>query len=243
MKSIMEEATSVTKAIENAWDRAGKPQEFTIKILEHPKTSFFGLKVSKSAKIALLFNEQTVKTRDTRHTASNQPHRSEQADNRQQSPRRPHHPQQMREPRDPRRAQEPRQSPTPRPEHPHRPAHEQHKERAPLERARPDKVMLRPTGPRPERTERTYESWAPEMADIAHEWVKETLVMMGKSDITITPHISQNYLKLTLSQHIMPDAKQEETQLKSWGSLAMEAVREKTNKPLRSLRIILESKR
>ena len=79
------------------------------------------------------------------------------------------------------------------------------------------------------------------MVEAAHDWVKETLVLMGKPDIKVTPQVSHNYLKLYLDQQVMDDYKQEETQLKSWGSLAMEAVREKANKPLRSLRIILES--
>ena len=79
------------------------------------------------------------------------------------------------------------------------------------------------------------------MAEVALEWIKETLVLMGKSDISISHHISQNYLKVALSAPVLEDARQEETQLKSWGMLAMEAVREKAGKPLRSLRIILES--
>ena len=57
MKSVMEEASTIVKAIESAWERAGKPQEFSIKILEHPETGFLGLKTVKSAKIALFFNE------------------------------------------------------------------------------------------------------------------------------------------------------------------------------------------
>ena len=64
MKSIMEEASSITKAIENAWNRAGQPQEFSVKILELPKTSVFWLKTAKSAKIAFFFNELTVKAKE-----------------------------------------------------------------------------------------------------------------------------------------------------------------------------------
>ena len=81
------------------------------------------------------------------------------------------------------------------------------------------------------------------MVDAAQDWIKETLVMMGKPDIKINAQVSHNYLKLYLDQPVMDDYKQEETQLKSWGSLAMESVREKANKPLRSLRIVLESKK
>ena len=60
MKSIMEEASSVAKAIEKGWARAGKPQEFTVKVFEEAQTSFFGLITSKPAKIGLFFQEPTV---------------------------------------------------------------------------------------------------------------------------------------------------------------------------------------
>jgi hypothetical protein len=85
------------------------------------------------------------------------------------------------------------------------------------------------------------ENWTPEMAQVAQEWIKETLVLMGKPDITVNTQVSHNYLKVNLSAPVLDDARQEETQLKSWGMLAMEAVREKMGKPLRSLRIVLES--
>ncbi len=62
MKSIMEEASSVSKAIDQAWNRAGKPAEFTIKVLETPERNIFGLTV-KSAKIALFFDEQKIVTK------------------------------------------------------------------------------------------------------------------------------------------------------------------------------------
>lgn len=67
MKSIMEEASTIFKAVESAWQRAGKPQEFTVKILEHPETGFLGLKTVKSAKIALFFNEQIARHETDRH--------------------------------------------------------------------------------------------------------------------------------------------------------------------------------
>lgn len=56
MKSIMQEASSLAKAIEQGWIKAGKPQEFTVKIFEHPKKNFFGFTV-KSAKVGIFFNE------------------------------------------------------------------------------------------------------------------------------------------------------------------------------------------
>jgi hypothetical protein len=59
MKSIVEVASTIVKAIQQAWERAGKPREFTIKILEEPETNFLGL-TRKPAKIAFLFSEKAL---------------------------------------------------------------------------------------------------------------------------------------------------------------------------------------
>lgn len=64
MKSIMEQATSVAKAIEKGWARAGKPQEFTVKVFEEAQKNFFGF-TKKPAKIGIFFQEPT--TQPTRH--------------------------------------------------------------------------------------------------------------------------------------------------------------------------------
>jgi len=60
MKSIIEEASSIIKAIENAWVRAGQPAAFQVKVYEEPKRNFFGLTV-RSAKIGLFFAEEMEK--------------------------------------------------------------------------------------------------------------------------------------------------------------------------------------
>jgi hypothetical protein len=57
MKSIMQEASSIRKAIEEGWIKAGRPHEFTIKILEEPQTNLMGLFTTRSAKIALFFDD------------------------------------------------------------------------------------------------------------------------------------------------------------------------------------------
>ena len=57
MKSLVEEASSVSKAVEKAWIRAGKPTSFSVKIYEEAQSGFLGFN-SKPAKIGLFFEEQ-----------------------------------------------------------------------------------------------------------------------------------------------------------------------------------------
>jgi hypothetical protein len=56
MKSIVEEASSIFKAVEKAWERAGKPADFSVKIFEDSQRSFFGI-TKKQAKIGLFFDQ------------------------------------------------------------------------------------------------------------------------------------------------------------------------------------------
>lgn len=60
MKSIIQQASSVLKAIEKGWESAGRPKEFSIKIFEEPKKNFIGMTV-QSAKVSIFFDEKTIK--------------------------------------------------------------------------------------------------------------------------------------------------------------------------------------
>jgi len=61
MKSIIEEASSIAKAVERGWEKAGKPKEFTVKIFEEAKKNFIGF-VVHSAKVGIFFQELPEKS-------------------------------------------------------------------------------------------------------------------------------------------------------------------------------------
>lgn len=56
MKSVVQEASTIGKAIEQGWKTAGEPREFSIKVLEIPQHNFLGF-TTKSAKVAIVFEE------------------------------------------------------------------------------------------------------------------------------------------------------------------------------------------
>lgn len=243
MKSLMEESSSIFKAIETAWQRAGKPQEFSVKILEHPETGFLGLTTVKSAKIALLFTE-SARQEAARSEPRNRESFAKSADRgqqpRQQRPeRQPRQEQRQRqdfrrdgrhsgprfeqrsEPRwqtEPRIAEQPQEIPHQRPE------------QAPRQHNQPREQQQRP-------------SWNPEMVAAAQEWLKETLVLAGLPNIGAKSHVSQNYLKLIVDQAVSEDPRQEEMLLRSWSNLAFEALQDRFKQSLRGLRIVIEVRR
>ncbi len=71
MKSIVQEASSIEKAIQRAWLEAGSPAEFSVRILEHPVRKFFGLFIKRSAKVALVFpGEGKTEQKNSTHERS-----------------------------------------------------------------------------------------------------------------------------------------------------------------------------
>lgn len=61
MKSMFQEGSTVQKAIEKAWNDAGRPQEFSINILETETKNFLGI-TTKPAIVSITYNpkKQTI---------------------------------------------------------------------------------------------------------------------------------------------------------------------------------------
>lgn len=78
MKSIIEEAPSILKAIEKAWIRAGNPVEFSVKIFEDAQKNFFGFS-SKNAKVGVFFEIESIKMDAGRQSSQNPPTHTQHA--------------------------------------------------------------------------------------------------------------------------------------------------------------------
>ena len=59
MKSVVAEASSIAKAIELAWQKAGQPKEFLIKVFQEPQRNMFGL-TKTSAKVGIFFDDAAM---------------------------------------------------------------------------------------------------------------------------------------------------------------------------------------
>lgn len=56
MKSVIQEASSLLKAIEQAWEKAGKPKDFSVRIFQEAHRNFLGM-ATQNAKIAFFFDQ------------------------------------------------------------------------------------------------------------------------------------------------------------------------------------------
>lgn len=59
MKSIIVEASSIAKAVEQGWQKAGQPKEFSVKVFQEPQKNIFGL-TKESAKIGFFFDDKSI---------------------------------------------------------------------------------------------------------------------------------------------------------------------------------------
>lgn len=216
----MEEGSSIAKAIEQAWLRAGQPEEFTVKVFEEPKKNFFGL-TTQPAKIAILFSQHASKVQKNiqGRPQKTEPRRREQPQTQKPVPaQKKVHP----APKKDDRRQQPRQ--------PQRPRQ--------LERRTPDQRPRQPLQqPEAPHSTRQQESpWSPEMVQAAREWIQETLVMMGKKDITFSTDVNRIYLNVRFNEAILKGADQEML-FKSWSNLIMQSLRDTFKKDIRNFRV------
>lgn len=206
MKSIVEEASSLVKAIEKGWIRAGKPQEFTVKVFEDAEKNFFGF-TTKSAKVGILFEE-----------------------------RMPVQPQRQQKDRQPQRRPQPNQA---------QPSNQQYKSNM-------DRQERQPQAPQQAYQQRneTIESrvikrdsspWSTDLVSAAHEWITDSLTVMGRSDIEVKPEVNNFALKLTFIKPVMEINEKEKLLFKSWAYLVMQTLRQKYKRPLKGLKVILTS--
>lgn len=223
MKSIMEEASSIMEAIQKGWERAGKPQEFSVKIFEDAQTAFFGMRTVKSAKIALFFKEGGPSLTPTTPEPNHRPARNQQFAERQ-----PNRHAQTR-PTEDRRASRTHQERAPRPER------EEREFRKPIDQSKPQ------AKPRELQEERTS-NWNDEMASWVNSWIKEALQSINRSDITFTSEMSRNHLRIDFSNPITGDEKKERIFFSSLAHLIMSSLRNKFKGDLKHLKVILNSK-
>lgn len=86
MKSVIQEGSSLAKAIEQGWIKAGRPREFSIKIYQEPKKNFLGL-TTQVAKVGIFFKDESDQGYQKREGHYQQRHRGQQQRHHQQQHR------------------------------------------------------------------------------------------------------------------------------------------------------------
>lgn len=228
MKSILQEASTIAKAVEQGWREAGEPQEFSVKILELPQRNFIGL-TTRSAKIAFIFNGAPLKPENApRHT------------------QKPYAPRERKETFTPSAGQ-------PRQHHHAQPQSHQHPVAPQPQIQREQRDAFAPKKERtftPETPSASAEGqafakkrpegfWTEDMVVYAREWFGTSLKHMDRPDITFTIEPQTFYLRITLSKPVFAEEGQEKHLLASISSLMLATIKKQFRKALRGHKIVL----
>lgn len=217
MKSLMEEASSIAKALEKAWDRAGNPREFTVKVLDKPEKNFFGF-TTKSAKVAILFEEEMAQRSQQ---TSRYPERTQQQPRQQRPATQPQQ----------KRAERPQQERTRRP---NQEQSTQHNARQPLN------TTQQTSSEQP--IKRVHEPvWTPERVAFVRQWIQDMQRTMNCADIGCDISTDRNAIRIVFEKPLAQDPEQEKQLFRSWAYLIMQTLRHTYKQQFKHIKIILKS--
>ena len=235
MKSIIEQASSVMKAIEKAWNQAEKPKEFSIKIFEEEERNFFGMS-TKPAKVGIFFGDKPA----SHEKPAYKPRQEIKECRSSFSPLSPKAPEGSHKTRENKTQ---RTSPQAKPDHSRIP--EQAQPTQPRVRAaekpqqakiETDPSFAKATEGKPRRVPAT---WNDTMVGTTHNWIKQTLSLMGLAAVDFNSEVAGKNLKLTFNTPLIADPIQEKQLFRSFAHLIMSSLRNQYKQEIKDLKVVL----
>ncbi len=242
MKSIVQEGSTIAKAVESAWQSAGKPQEFTVKVLEEPQHNFIGM-TTRSAKIALFFKDMPTKpsTEKSERFRTDRTERGGERGDRSQRTKKQGRGQQREF-----SGQKPYAKET-RPQRPHREEEtgfEQEREVRPTRPA--GRASYQEPASSQQGAQEAHEGtpfdgvfWTPEMITMAKDWLQGSLVAMDLPNLHYSTDVNRLYFKVSFDEPVNQNPTTERQIFRSFAMLLMQHMRNKLKRPLKGFKVVL----
>jgi predicted RNA-binding protein Jag len=228
MKSMLHEASSIVKAVEKAWADAGKPTEFTIKVLEAGEKNFLGLS-KRPAIVSITYEPKRQQTRqqesgraqgavapraNAKNTPAPKPTRPLNVGNKDQIRPLPS--------REPARQQE-QLRPQQKPVQQQKPSNEVGKEQQDVDQA----ALL---------------VWQDEFVAFIAKELKELLGTWGVKQ-TFSSKIDKKMLTITLEEHLLDDVVEERNAFMGFSYLLIQFLKRHYKKKFRGFQLIITVKK
>jgi len=235
MKSIIQEASSIEKAIKQGIEKAGNPRDFAVKVLEYPEKNFFGI-TTKPAKVAIYCEERVGRSHREPHTLppTVEEHRKVRQESPRASSRTPASDSYARKQSSPHRhesrADHTFEKRTEQSEHSHKPERVERTERASLATtlSRRETRQEEPIQPR----------WSDELTRNSEQWLTNVLKYMN-TPVPFTVHVEHTCLHITLDRPLFDDSNKERKVLSSLSLLLIETNKHTFKTNLRGHRVLL----
>lgn len=234
MKSIMEQASSIMKAIEKAWNSAENPKEFTVKIFEKEEKNFFGM-ATKPAKVGIFFSEK--------HTTHDKYHSNH---DRQQQKCRPEHKESAqkttltsRQKAAPVRQQKQTTQSKEQLTALQVPHHESTKKPLAAEKQKTPPHTKPTTHQTGQPTQKISAAWSDAMVGITQEWINRTLSLMNVSNPGFTTEIANRNLKIMFIKPLVENPVVEKQLFRSFAHLIIASLRNQYKQEIKDLKVVL----
>jgi len=231
MKSIIEQASSIMKAIEKAWNQAEKPKEFSIKIFEQEERNFFGMS-TKPAKVGIFFGNDKAPAHEKPAFKPRQEIKECRSSYAKATESRSPSPKvspviEEKTTSSFAKATADRSQPAPHTKQP------THKPRVEKQIQAPEVTATK------ERVRRIPTTWNDTMITTAHDWIKQTLSLMGLPAINFNSEVAGKNLKLTFNAPLIADPMQEKQLFRSFAHLIMSSLRNQYKQEIKNLKVVL----
>lgn len=241
MKSMLQEASSIAKAVEKAWEAAGKPEEFTIKVLDQGERGFLGLTTVKPAIVSIIYEPG----KSSRRPASSSPRPNNRSSHQGRDGRESlkhasaedvlrKDDQQQRRNQQPRKAQPERQA-----------TGDKQPERQPRPQPQPRREQNQQEGPQAERqaSPRQLEGqpyWNAELMGDIESNLKEILAIMGVGS-SFALSFEKQLLTINFAESTVHEAEAEKMLYTSVSYLLLQFLKKKHRRRFKGYRILMVS--
>jgi hypothetical protein len=236
MKSIVEEASSIAKAVEKAWYSAQKPQEFTVKVLEEAQRNFIGL-TTRSAKVAIYFQDKPQKQPKKNHQQKPAQKKTQPQPKPQKKEvlHKATHPQQGQKAESKLREKAPR----------HKSQHDTNvtekkpktaQPREPQQEKAPERQAPQKTEPKPR------DVWTPEMVNDAQKWLSKAVQDVTQKNIDFTTDVEQFHLKIKFQEPILKEVNKQKQLFASLATLVIQMLKHKHKQSLKGHKVVITAK-
>ena len=231
MKSIIEQASSIMKAIEKAWNQAEKPKEFSIKVFEQEERNFFGMS-TKPAKVGIFFGGDKTATHEKPTFKPRQEIKECRSVFAKASTDKSSSSKVFPSTEEEKNAAKPTVQKTQ--------SQKQHMPQTQTIKPRVEKQIQTPEATTTkERIRRISTTWNDTMITTAHDWIKQTLTLMGLPAINFNSEVAGKNLKLTFNVPLIADPMQEKQLFRSFAHLIMSSLRNQYKQEIKNLKVVL----
>lgn len=215
MKSMLHEASSIIKAIQKAWELSGKPESFSVKVLEKGEKGLFGFFTKRPAIVSITYDNKPI----TNTRSNNRPTHADNKEAQRQTI--------QRKEKDKPSNNNIRQL-------------DPQRNKSNTSASSINTSMHQQS--QKDAIAQEQAMWTPELASNITQWLTELVSVIDASNVNFTSRIEGKSLHITFEKPVIAQRDAERSLFISFAYLLIQALKKKCKKKLRGFHLVITSK-